>query len=132
MAKFKYKKRESFSIQSRLKSFNFALQGAADLVINEHNARIHLIATLMVFSLAFVFSIERWEWIVLLLAIGGVWMAEALNTSIEYLADACHPDQHPLIKRAKDVAAAAVLFFAMAASMIGALVFIPYFLVFFS
>lgn len=132
MPDFKHKKRESFSVQSRLKSFGFAWQGAADLLRNEHNSRVHLMATLMVFVLAFVFSVQRWEWAVLLLAVAGVWMAEALNTAVEYIADACHPEQHPLIKRAKDVAAAAVLFFAMAALLVGALVFVPHLLVAFS
>ena len=64
----------------------------------------------------------------LLLTIGCVWMAEALNTAVEYVADACHPEQHPLIKRAKDVAAAAVLLVAITALLVGVIIFTPYIL----
>ena len=54
-----------------------------------------------------------------------VWSAEALNTALEFLADAAKPEYHPLVKKAKDVAAGAVLIAALGAAVIGALVFIP-------
>jgi len=49
-------------------------------------------------------------------------MAEAFNTALESLADASVPEQHPLVARAKDSAAAAVLLAAIAAATIGLLV----------
>jgi diacylglycerol kinase len=55
-----------------------------------------------------------------------VWVAEALNTAIEFLADAAVPDHHSLIKHAKDVAAGAVLLASITAAAVGALVFLPY------
>ncbi len=58
-------------------------------------------------------------------AIALVWVTEALNTAIEFLADAAVPDPHSLIKHAKDVAAGAVLLASVAATVIGALVFLP-------
>ncbi len=118
----------SFTVKSRLQSVNYALQGVTDLLRHQHNARVHLVAAIIVVLLGLVFSVQRWEWAVLVLAIGGVWLAEAINTAVEYLADACHPEQHPLIKRAKDVAAAAVLLFSLAALVVGLLVFMPYLL----
>lgn len=118
---------EPFSFSARFKSFTYALAGLGDLVRNQHNARIHLLATVVVVSLAWLFSLARWEWAVLILAIGAVWAAEALNTALEYLADACHPDQHPLIKQAKDAAAAAVLLVSVSSTVVGLLVFFPYF-----
>jgi diacylglycerol kinase len=41
------------------------------------------------------------------------------------LADALHPQPHPLVGRAKDVAAGAVLLAAIAAALIGLLVLGP-------
>ncbi|WP_206045335.1 diacylglycerol kinase family protein [Oceanicoccus sagamiensis] len=119
-------KPEPFTLKSRFQSMGYALAGVADLLRHQHNARLHAVAALLVLMLAFLCSVQRWEWAVLLLAIGGVWLAEAINTAIEYLADACHPEQHPLIKRAKDVAAAAVLLFSLTALLVGLLVFVPY------
>ena len=59
-------------------------------------------------------------WIALvILAIGLVLAAEALNAAIEYLADALHPQHHPLIGAAKDAAASAVLIASLAALGIG-------------
>ena len=107
----------------------YALQGIVDLLRHQHNARLHAFVAAVVVVLGLLFSVQRWEWAVLVLAIGGVWTAEAINTAIEYLADACHPEQHPLIKRAKDVAAAAVLLFSLAALVVGLVIFMPYLLV---
>lgn len=118
---------EPFSISARLKSFTHALAGLSDLVRTQHNARIHLLATVVVFALAWLFDLTPLEWAVLILAIAAVWVAEALNTALEYLADACHPEQHPLIKQSKDVAAAAVLLVSFASVAVGVLVFFPYF-----
>jgi diacylglycerol kinase len=62
---------------------------------------------------------------VLVLAIGGVVATEAMNTAIERVVDLVCPDRHPLAKISKDVAAAAVLFAAMAAVVIGLLILGP-------
>jgi diacylglycerol kinase (ATP) len=65
-----------------------------------------------------------WCWIILAISI--VSIGEALNTAFEFLADAASPAFHPLVRNAKDVAAGAVLITALAAAIIGALVFWPY------
>ena len=48
------------------------------------------------------------EWCIVVLAMAGVWISEALNTAIEAVVDPASPDRHPLAGRAKDVAAGAV------------------------
>jgi diacylglycerol kinase (ATP) len=53
-------------------------------------------------------------------------MAEALNTAIEFLADVASPEFHPLVKKAKDVAAGAVLISAIGALIIGIIIIGPY------
>ncbi len=62
----------------------------------------------------------------MVLAMTLVRMAEALNTALEFLADAATREFHPLILQAKDVAAAAVLTAAIGALAIGPLVFGPH------
>ena len=58
-------------------------------------------------------------------AIALVWVAEAVNTAIEALADVVTSERHPGIARAKDVAAGAVLLAAIASLVVAALVFVP-------
>jgi len=65
------------------------------------------------------------EWALLLVGIVAVWTAEAMNTALELLCDVASPAFHPLVERAKDVAAGAVLVTAFGALLLGALIFGP-------
>lgn len=104
-------------------SFACAFRGIAALLKSEVHARIHLAATVIALALGWWLQITRAEWIALVLVIGLVWVAEALNTAIEYVADLAHPDEHPEVKKLKDLAAAAVLFASIAALVVGLIVF---------
>lgn len=117
---------KTFSIVDRLKSFSFAFSGIAAMLRTQHNAWIHLAATVAAVALGLWFGIARGEWVLLVVAIVSVWTAEALNTAFEFLCDVASPEFHPLVKQAKDVAAAAVLIAATGASVVGLLVFAPY------
>ncbi|MGB1140474.1 MAG: diacylglycerol kinase family protein [Halioglobus sp.] len=118
---------EQFSIVGRLASFGYAFAGIAVLLREQHNAWVHLLATAVVVGAGILFHVSMTEWALLVLAITGVWVAEALNTAIELVCDVASPEYHPLVKKAKDVAAGAVLLSATGAAAIGALVFLPYF-----
>lgn len=115
----------SFTIAARIKSIGFALAGVATMLRTQHNAWIHLAATVAVVLLAFWFAITTVEWLALILAIVAVWSAEALNTALELLCDVASPEFHPLVKQAKDVAAAAVLIAVAGALAVGLLIFGP-------
>jgi len=115
-----------FSLAARLASFRHAIRGLGFLLRDQHNARIHLAASLGVVALGLVLGVSRADWGLLVLAMALVWLAEGLNSALEHLADALHPDQHPLVGKAKDVAAGAVLVVALAAAIVGLLVFLPY------
>ena len=106
-------------------SFACAFRGIAALLKSEVHARIHLAATVLVLALAWWFEITAGEWLAVILSIGLVWVAEALNTAIEYVADLAHPDEHPEVKKLKDLAAAAVLFASLVALAVGLIVFLP-------
>ena len=54
----------------------------------QHNAWIHLAATLVVVGAGLLFQLSAPEWCWIILAIAIVWTAEALNTAFEFLADA--------------------------------------------
>ena len=112
-------------LSKRVRSFSFALAGVSHLVRTQPNAWIHLAATLAVLLLATCLRVTAADWCWLIAAMAGVWMAEALNTAVELLADAACPEHHPLIGRAKDVAAGGVLLAAVGAAGIGVLVFGP-------
>src|SRR5437588_12446787 len=92
----------------------------------QHNAWIHLIATIGVVAAGLFFQLSRAEWCWIVLAIAIVWTAEALNTAFEFLADSATPNFHPIVRDAKDVAAGAVLVTAIAAGIIGTIVFWPH------
>jgi diacylglycerol kinase (ATP) len=109
-----------------LRRFAHALQGVAFLVRSQPNARLHLLATVLVCAAGAWCGLGRAEWLGVAVAIVLVWSAEAFNTALEQLADALHPERHPGIGRAKDVAAAAVLIAAVGAAVIGVLVFLPH------
>jgi diacylglycerol kinase len=65
-----------------------------------------------------------WRW--LIAAIGLVWMAETFNTAVEYVCDTVSPGYSETVKRAKDIAAGAVLICAVAAALMGAITLWPY------
>jgi diacylglycerol kinase (ATP) len=92
----------------------------------QHNAWIHATATLVALVGAFLLRVSAGDWCWIILAISIVWTAEALNTALEFLADAASPEFHPLVRDAKDVAAGAVLLTAIAATVIGSIIFWPY------
>ena len=115
-----------FHMGDRLRSFRFALNGIAVLIKTQHNAWLHLLGTTIVLTMGFVFQVSTLDWCLLVVAISQVWVAETMNTAVEYLADAVTLDHHPLIGKAKDVAAGAVLLSAIGATVIGMLVFLPH------
>lgn len=109
------------------KSFKFALTGIFYAFISQRNMRIHMLTTLLVILLGLYFKISPVEWLIISIAITMVLAAETINTAVETLVDLYTQDYHPLAKRAKDLAAGAVLFTAVNAVIIGSLIFIPYF-----
>lgn len=117
---------QPFSFTARLHSFRYALAGLRTLLLTQHNAWLHAAATVVVVVAGLVLGLSRAEWCWLVLAMTLVWVAEALNTALEFLADAVTQEFHPLILQAKDVAAAAVLVAAIGALVIGLLVFGPH------
>jgi len=118
-------KSDKFSLKSRLKSFRFAFSGISSLLKNEHNARIHILATVAALATGIILKINLQEWCLLIIVIGLVFTAELLNSSLETIADAVDPEWNEKIRKAKDYSSAAVLISAIIAVIAGGLIFIP-------
>ncbi len=105
-------------LHRRYTSFRCAFAGIHNLLASQPHARLHLLASLAVIAAGAYLRLPPHDWCWLIAAMAMVWVAEALNTALEHLADAACPQYHPLIRRAKDTAAAAVLLAALAATAI--------------
>ena len=114
-----------FSWRKRWKSIRYALQGIRVFLTNEHNARIHLLATVLVLTLGVFFKVSSSDWVALVLAMGFVWTAEIFNTAMERIMDYMSKEKQTAIQLIKDLAAAAVLVAVLTALLVGAFVFIP-------
>jgi diacylglycerol kinase (ATP) len=112
-------------ISKMLRSFKFALAGMIHLVRFENNAQFHFLATLLVIFAGYWFKIDRNEWIIIVFAMALVWSSEAFNSAIEKLCDKVEPEKDPIIGKVKDMAAAGVLFLAIAAAIVGCIIFLP-------
>lgn len=116
---------QPFSTRQRLRSFVYAAVGLRAVLRTEHNTWIHLAFTIIVAVLAALLRISKWEWMVLTIVFAQVWIAEIFNTVFEKLADLYTREQHPQIKIIKDMAAGAVLLSAIAAFLVGSIIFLP-------
>jgi diacylglycerol kinase len=119
---------ERFSIAGRVKSFRYAIQGIILMVRSQHNAWLHAIASILVLLVSAFFRLSSGEWCWMVIAIMAVWTAEALNTAFEFLADVASPEFHPLVEKAKDVAAGAVLISSCGSVIIALFILGPHFL----
>ena len=106
-------------------SFRFGFQGIVSAASSERNMQIHICISVLVIFAGFAFSITKAEWIAVLLAIGGMIALEMMNTAIERTVDMYTKEFHPLAKQAKDIAAGAVLIFAIISVVIGLIIFLP-------
>lgn len=116
---------KKFSIKKSIKSFNYAFNGLKLVFQEEVNAWVHLFAIIFVVALGIVFKISGAEWVYISLSIGLVFSLEIVNTAIEFLADFVSPEKNEIIKKVKDLSAAAVLFASFAAMAVGIIVFLP-------
>jgi diacylglycerol kinase len=109
-----------------VRSFGYALAGLGSVVRTQPNFRIHLLAAAVALALGVILRLSPPELALIVLTIAVVLAAEALNTAIEAVCDLVSPAYHPLVKRAKDAAAAGVLLAAIGSVIVAVLVFVPH------
>lgn len=110
-----------------LKSFTYAAAGVVS-AFHERNMKVHGAAAGLVVLLGLVLGLSWLEWVEVFLLIGMVWSAEMFNTAIEELANIVRDElklSYAATRRARDLAAGAVLVVAVIACVIGLRIFVP-------
>lgn len=108
-----------------LQAFGHAFSGLFYAIRTQRNMPIHLAIAVGVIGLGLWLGLPPVQWAVLALTISSVLAAELLNSGLETVVDMVSPEYHPLAKRAKDVAAGAVLLAAIFAVVVGLLILGP-------
>lgn len=112
--------------RNRALSFKYAFEGIVTGLKDQPNLKFQLCIALVALALGYYFSISIGEWLALVLTIGFVITFELTNTAIEEIVDSFTDQVHPAAKKAKDVAAGAVLVASITAVAIGLIIFLPY------
>ncbi len=107
-------------------SLRCALHGVCHVIYSERNMRVHLVCAVLVLAAGWYFPLQAWEWVALLGCIGMVLAMECVNTAMERLGDQVTQERTPLLRQAKDAAAAGVLLAATTAAVIGLIIFVPH------
>ncbi|HIS28147.1 MAG TPA: diacylglycerol kinase family protein [Candidatus Avamphibacillus intestinigallinarum] len=111
--------------KSNSSSFKHAFDGIFSAYKTEKHLRFHFFVTLFIIIFGFLYKLNRFEWISILIVIGLVIQAELLNTAVEKLLDYTKPEIHPTAKVIKDIAAGAVLIASITAAIVGIIIFLP-------
>lgn len=107
-------------------SINCAIDGILWSAATQRHLRYHFLAAVLVLLLGIFLRVSVLEFILLTFAVTLVLFAELVNTALEVLVDLVSPDYHILAKRAKDVAAGAVLVASFGAAVMGFFAFARY------
>lgn len=107
-------------------SFSHAFNGIVQAFKTENNIKRHTLVAVLVTLAGVVFKIAIMEWVIVIVMVGFVVVAELLNTAIEYTVDmVCGDTYNELAKYSKDIAAGATLVAAITAALAGAVIFVP-------
>ena len=107
-------------------SFSHAFNGIVQAFKTENNIKRHTLAAALMVLAAVILDISTMEWIITILLIGFVVVAELLNTAIEYTVDmVCGDTYNELAKYSKDIAAGATLVAAVIAVIVGLVIYLP-------
>lgn len=115
-------------VKGRVKSLKYAVRGLWLLVRTEHSIMVQSAIAILMTLVGWWLDISATEWILQILAIGLVLVAESLNTAVEKVCDFIHPDYDKRIGFIKDISAGAVTFAAITAIIIGLIIYLPKFL----
>lgn len=105
--------------QTFRRRLGFAMRGLVLAVRRERSLRTQLLAAGAVLALLLATRPAAVWWALLLLACALVLVAELLNSALEALVDHLHPERHPAVGAAKDIAAGAVLVASVGAVAVG-------------
>jgi len=106
-------------------SFKNAWRGLKWALTTQPNYRIHFTLSLLALVAGFVLNISYVEFLIIAVLITIGFAVETVNTAIEEATDAIDTKIRPDIGLAKDVAAGAMLMFAIGAAVIAGFIFVP-------
>ncbi|MFA6080782.1 MAG: diacylglycerol kinase family protein [Patescibacteria group bacterium] len=106
-------------------SFKNAFNGLVWSLKTQPNYRIHLSLSLISIVAGFYLKISYFEFLLIVFLITVGLVVETINTAIEETTDAIDTKIREDIKIAKDVSAAAMLIYAIGATIIALMIFIP-------
>ena len=112
-------------VKRLINSFKYAFEGIVTSFKTERNMKNHVIMSILVIIFGLILKISKIEWIVCILAITIVIVAELFNTAIETVVDMITKEKNEKAKIAKDVSAGAVLITAIGAAITGLMIFAP-------
>lgn len=92
----------------------YALRGIRAAIQTEASFRTQSVFGIGAIALLVVLRPSPIWWALIALMVSAVLAAELINTALEVIVDRLHPEQHPMIARAKDCAAGAVLILSIA------------------
>lgn len=118
-------KRSSYKNKSFFSSFYYAFVGIKTAFIEERNMKSHFFSLIMAICFGIYFSISKFEWLWILLAITLVLSMEIINTVMENVVDYVSLEYNNDAKKIKDMSAAAVLIVSLFAAVVGAIIFLP-------
>ena len=108
-----------------INSFKYAFTGIFSALKTEKNLKIHISIATLVIIFGIIFKISKLDWVICLIGIMTVISSELINTAIENTVDLITKEKNEQAKIAKDVEAGAVLVSAIAAAIIGLMIFVP-------
>lgn len=103
--------------------FNVAFEGIFETIRSERHMKFHCFCTIIIFIFSLFMDIGKYEALAIIISVSLIWVAELFNTALESCVDMVTDKYHPLAKRAKDIAAGAVLITALNALFVGYIVF---------
>ncbi|MGL5123561.1 MAG: diacylglycerol kinase [Fusobacteriaceae bacterium] len=106
-----------------IQGFNYAIDGIFEAIRSERHMKFHTFISVVVVIIAIFSEISKYQILALILSITMVWVAELFNSSIEAVVDMVTSEYHPLAKRAKDMAAGAVLLTGINALIVAYIIF---------
>jgi diacylglycerol kinase len=102
-----------------------AAKGLAETIRTQFNIKFHFIATLIAIGMCWYYHLSWVEWSIIIIAIALVWIAELLNTAIEYFTDFVSPEYNYLVGKVKDISSGAAFMASIASITIGLIIFLP-------
>lgn len=106
-------------------SFKHAFEGMIWAFKSQPNYRIHFFLSVLSLFSAYFLKVSYFEFLFILGLITVGLVIETINTAIEEATDAIDTKIREDIKIAKDVAAAAMLIYAIGSAIIASVIFIP-------